>query len=43
MTEVRFQASSQGLADETRVVTARAELDLYTARKFERALNGAVS
>lgn len=38
MTEVRFRASSERLADETRIVRVRGELDLYTAPEFERAL-----
>ena len=38
MTEVRFQTSSERLADETRIVRVRGELDLYSAPEFQRAL-----
>jgi anti-anti-sigma factor len=43
VTEIEFQASSELLAEDTRIVTVRGELDLYTAPEFERALglNGA--
>lgn len=38
MAEIRFQATSERLADETRLVTIRGELDLYTAPALEREL-----
>ena len=45
MREIQFQASSERVAEDTRVVTVRGELDLYTAPEFERALglNGAAN
>lgn len=45
MEETKFRASSERLADETRVVSVVGELDLYTAPEFERALalNGGAS
>lgn len=45
MEEIEFRASSERLADETRVVSIAGELDLYTAPEFERALelNGAAN
>jgi len=36
--EIGFRASSECLADETRVVSIAGELDLYTEPEFERAL-----
>jgi anti-sigma B factor antagonist len=43
MKEFEFGASSEYLADATRIVRVRGDLDLYTAPEFERALelNGA--
>jgi anti-anti-sigma factor len=38
MSEVRFQASCERVADQTCIVRVRGELDLYTAPEFERAL-----
>lgn len=38
MEEIEFRASSERLADETRVVSVAGELDMYTAPEFERAL-----
>ena len=38
MEEIKFQARSERLADETRVVAVAGELDLYTAPQFEQAL-----
>jgi stage II sporulation protein AA (anti-sigma F factor antagonist) len=45
MTEVEFRASSERLADETRIVRVQGEVDLYTAPEFELALgpNGAAA
>ena len=43
MEEIEFEASCEQLADKTRLVRVRGELDLYTRPEFERALepNGA--
>jgi anti-anti-sigma factor len=39
MREVQFQATSEHLADATRIVRVSGELDLYTAPQLERALD----
>jgi len=38
VTEVQFQASSERLSDEMRVVRVSGELDVYSAPELERAL-----